>query len=125
MPDANGWAVDVQWGAATARDGQNITWGLTCPGANCNDGSGWVTWGASSDSDNVVWGDACGGADCLSGQAGIPGTPGSLLGATGGATVVWGTAGSDTVVWGTTDDDTVVWGTTCEDASCSTRWSGQ
>ena len=135
-PGANGWAVDVLWGAVTTRDGQNITWGVTCPGANCDEGGGsWVPWGVGGDSDNVVWADTCGGADCLGGNAGTagttdfpPGTPSAatvVWGTANAATVVWGTADAATVVWGTADDDTAVWGTRCEDESCSTLWSGQ
>ncbi len=119
--DANAWATNVTWGAATTATGQNIDWGVICSTANCGAGGGtWNRWGATcsnstcSDvtwgegtSRNVVWGSTCGGANCA--------TPWSM-GAAGYA--LSGTIEGAAVVWGTDDDDSVVWGTDCSDPSC-------
>jgi serine protease AprX len=124
--NANGWALDVVWGAATTPGGQNVTWGVVCPTGNCAvGGGGWDTWqtscldaGCSSivwgsvNSVNVVWGSTCGGADCQT----------RTWSTSDDATVVWAnsTSADDTVVWGNTTpaDDTVVWGNSCPDSSC-------
>jgi serine protease AprX len=122
-PDANGWAVDVVWGAAKTPDGQNVTWGVVCSTGNCAaGGSGWGIWDAScsdascssvvwggANSENVVWGSTCGGADCQT----------RTWSTSDDGTVVWANSASadDTVVWGNSagSDDTVVWGNSCAD----------
>ena len=134
--DANAWATDVTWGAATNGGGQTIEWGVTCV-RSCDRGNArWEPWravcldgtcdpGSTVVPKNVVWGSACGGADCS-----VVWTIGAVN--DDGDTVVWGTSDDDdtvvwgtsddddTVVWGTTDDDdTVVWGTSCSDPACA------
>jgi serine protease AprX len=118
--DANSWAPDVVWGAATTPGGQNVTWGVVCGTGTCTPGDGgWNTWGTrcsdascssivwgSANSENVVWGSTCGGADCQT----------TTWSTSSSATVVWGsTSPDDTVVWGNSasPDDTVVWGNSC------------
>jgi subtilisin family serine protease len=84
-PDANAWRTDVMWGAATAVDGAQITWGTVCGGSECdvrirasldsdkpwgtscsNASCDRVAWGDSTGGNaaNIVWGTACAGADC-------------------------------------------------------------
>jgi len=148
LPDANAWAPDTLWGAAT-RNGTEISWGQTWAPADNQAGGTWTRWGTTCsgvncqnptwgpDSENVVWGVSCGGGDCPpgsweTGPDGVWGTndgDGVVWGTTDSDGVVWGTTGDDGVVWGTTDDDGVVWGTTddsdgvvwgttCNDPSC-------
>ena len=72
-----------------------------------------MIWGDVT-SENVVWGWTCAGTDCNL-PVWNPGmrADGASSSAAEEDTVVWGTADEgDTVVWGTTDEgDTVVWGT--------------
>lgn len=111
--DANAWAIDVDWGAATRGAGTIAwgviyvpqtytwsTWGTSCTDPLCNS----VTWG-SPDAPNVVWGTRCGGADCPT-SAHWP----------GGALMMWQPTAANTIVWGTSDgdSDTIVWGTSCD-----------
>ncbi len=108
----------VSWGVLCASaDCTDVTaerWGTTCVLADCS----IAIWGDVS-SENVVWGWTCGGGDCNIGGAPVFWSPAILTaGSTWSTsadedTVVWGTADEgDTVVWGTTDEgDTVVWGT--------------
>ena len=91
LPQANAWAVGVDWGATGTADGDNIVWGTSCGTADCG---GNIVWG-TSDGDNIVWGTA------------------------DGDNIVWGTAGDgDNIVWGTADGDNIVWGTDCGGADC-------
>jgi len=111
--DANAWATDVDWGAAT-RGPTTVAWGLIF----VPDTSSWATWGTScSDvtcssvtwgspgSPNVVWGSTCGGADCPTSTH----WPGASL-------MMWQPTAANTIVWGTSDgdSDTIVWGTSCD-----------
>jgi hypothetical protein len=112
-PDANAWATDVDWGAAT-RGASTIAWGVifvpqtyswstwatSCSDLLCHN----VTWG-SPGSPNVVWGSTCGGANCTTSTP-LPGT--SLM--------MWSPAAANTIVWGTSDgdSDTIVWGSSCD-----------
>jgi serine protease AprX len=100
--DANAWAADVTWGAATTPSGRAVEWGVICTSKTCDDArttrEPWTD--SSGNAENVVWGSTCGGADC------------------GGPWTVEGANDDDSVVWGTNDDDSVVWGTDCSDASC-------
>jgi serine protease AprX len=111
--DANAWATDVDWGAAT-RGATTIawgvifvpqtyswsTWGTSCSDLFCHN----VTWG-SPGSPNVVWGSTCGGANCTTSRP-LPGT--SLM--------MWSPTAANTIVWGTSDgdSDTIVWGSSCD-----------
>jgi len=75
-----------------------------------------VIWGDVT-SENVVWGWTCAGADCnLPAWNPAMRTDGASSNASEEDTVVWGTTDEgDTVVWGTTEEgDTVVWGTADE-----------
>jgi serine protease AprX len=123
--DANAWATDVTWGAATTDDGDAIVWGTVCGQKGCDstlwtggdDAMAWgtnsednIVWGTNTE-DNIVWGTACGGADCRSAVWGTSCT-GDACGR-----VVWGTSSTeDNIVWGTSadDEDTIVWGSRSE-----------
>src|SRR5262245_32007234 len=108
----------VSWGvlcaSADCTDATSERWGTTCVLPDCS----VVIWGDVS-SENVVWGWTCAGLDCNAGGVPAAWSPALLnAGSTWSSssdedTVVWGTADEgDTVVWGTTDEgDTVVWGT--------------
>jgi serine protease AprX len=115
---AGAWATSVAWGAATVAEGDLVTWGLSCSGADCGvDGSGWTNWGAScsgidcdtivwgsEQSVNVVWGNTCDNEDCD-----------TLWATSDDDIVVWGNSENGIVVWGNNDDDIVVWGNSDED----------
>jgi hypothetical protein len=92
-PRGTAWRTDVMWGASATADGEPITWGTVCSGAECRsliggsvspDGAQWQTtcpeqgcgtgaWGASSTSGatNIVWDSvACAKGACAAGQRG-------------------------------------------------------
>ena len=110
MADANAWAVDVSWGAATVPTGESVVWGTTCTAACDAAGGTPVPWSVDSSGQNVVWGSACGGGDCQE--------PWTIAAAIADESVVWGTSDLESVVWGTDADESVVWGTGCNDPSC-------
>jgi serine protease AprX len=102
----------VQCASADCSDATQEQWGTTCVLPDCS----IVIWGDVA-SENVVWGWTCGGADCNTGGAPTVWSPAMMAWSNSEEdTVVWGTADEeDTVVWGTADEgDTVVWGTTDE-----------
>jgi hypothetical protein len=78
-----------------------VNWGTSCSNIFCTE----ITWGPSSE--NVVWGSTCGGADCQGGTMwSSPGGAAMMIwNVTEGETIVWGTEEEgDTIVWGTTCD---------------------
>ena len=135
---------DVAWGLVGSPDtigsaGTWTPWSVHCLDLACDS----ADWGHS---ENVVWGWTCGGADCQPGSPPLSGaviallsgridpqtivwgttTPQTIVwGTTNGQTIVWGTTNGQTILWGTTNGQTVVWGTTgCSDPSCqSVIWS--
>jgi len=137
---------DIAWGLEWSPDafgsgGTWVPWSVHCLDFTCSS----ADWGQS---ENVVWGSSCGGADCQSGSTPpvfndvdslfasgtdsltlVWGTIDPQTGATledtivwgtmNGQTIVWGTTSGQTIVWGTTNGQTIVWGTTgCDDPSC-------
>jgi serine protease AprX len=111
--DANGWSLDVIWGAATVPAGATVEWGVVCT-ANCDGAGTWQPWTTSAPSQNVVWGSSCGGANCQ-----------GTWSAPSGEGVVWSTSDGDGIVWGTNDGDGIVWGTSCETSCEPVIWSHQ
>ena len=104
---ANAWTTNVDWGAATTRDGQDLVWGAS----DLADDTAWS--GIAADAPNIVWGSSCGGQDCQ--MLWTLGADGTVFTTSDADTVVWGSADSDTVVWGSSDGDTVVWGSSAGD----------
>ena len=111
---ANAWRTDVVWGSAQTPDGQAVTWGDSCAGADCADvirgtgGNENIVWGTLADGENIVWGTACGGLNCEN--------------------IVWGTTElfehAENIVWGTSAIDrgeNIVWGTNAGDVD-DTVW---
>ena len=77
----------VAWRSDTTVGAENVVWGTSCGGGDCNDqdwsaGDQTVVWGTDTEGDTVVW-----GTD------------------TEGDTVVWGTSDNGTVVWGSSGGD--------------------
>jgi len=112
--------VPMTWGVLCDADCNQPsldTWGTTCVTLDCS----VAMWGSVT-ADNVVWGWTCAGADCEFGGVPLFWAPAMTTTGTVSPmssdedTVVWGTADEgDTVVWGTADEgDTVVWGTSDE-----------
>jgi len=106
-PAANAWSTTVVWGTATTPEGAAIEWGVI----NDPSGNPIVWRSdTATDADNVVWGTTCGGQNCQ-GQVWSTDDHTVVWGTeTEGDTVVWGTTEGDTVVWGTLDNGTVIWG---------------
>ena len=135
-PDGN----DIVWGLVSS-PGIWLPWSVHCLDFTCSS----AAWGQS---ENVVWGSTCGGADCQTGGAppvandvdamlargtdpqtivwGTTAEDTIVWGTMNGETIVWGTTNGQTIVWGTTNGQTLVWGTTgCGDPSCQPVVWGQ
>jgi serine protease AprX len=127
--NANAWPTTVTWGSATTSAGANIEWGVIEVAGT--DGVTERRWNLAAGSENVVWGTTCGGADCQapwspSAAFGIMAADDTVVWGMEFDTVVWGMDGDDTVVWGMDGDDTVVWGMNCVHASCEpVIWSNR
>jgi serine protease AprX len=103
---------DITWGvvwspAALGFGGVWLPWSVHCLDFTCSS----ADWGQS---ENVVWGSTCGGADCQTGGAPpvANDVDAMLARGTDPQTIVWGTTAEDTIVWGTMNGETIVWGTT-------------